>query len=422
MVLLAASALHAPTPAPTTTSGPPPDPGLSDEEVLAIAIPKYREAKERAKRDTSNGFWLGNFFEASLAGTATTDLGLSGRSFLVAAVSTQFAPCDGCYSAKLVVIDLRTRTVAWRLDLDEAWLLTPDPPEAGGDPGEPPVVRVFRVFPDDPVKTIAFGFTTHDPFHGQGSVTERWLRPRITPNGDLYFETLWEGEVESWAGGIGDFNWPYKVRSTWTSLWPRRAYRLTTQVATDWDTVKLTTSQEFTQRPDDRTFVAEARRIVRLENGGASTFPFNLPMASLSLDPALLATEASTGRARCVRSPDSELFVEAVNGDWGRPPAHLRIYRMTDGAQVRDVWSGQPGLENDGLRFTAVGWTIDGSRCLAVVGLGLDDIPPVLVSLTANGKGDRWEGFLPEGYQLPDGFILDLPQSPAKSTKHSTKP
>jgi hypothetical protein len=61
----------------------------------------------------------------------------------------------------------------------------------------------------------------------------------------------------------------------------------------------------------------------------------------------------------------------------------------------------------------AVGWSADGTRGLAVIDTEFPELPHVLVSVTPDGEDDRWEGFLPEHYDLHDGFILDLPEPSA---------
>jgi hypothetical protein len=46
---------------------------------------------------------------------------------------------------------------------------------------------------------------------------------------------------------------------------------------------------------------------------------------------------------------------------------------------------------------------------------------PVLVSLTADGKGDTWEGLLPKDKaDLGDGFIFDLPEAKLTPDSEST--
>jgi len=396
-----------------------------------MVIPDYHEAVARSKRHDPDS-WFEDEFDAFVAGAVETDLGFAGRSFLVAAISIQQGGCDACYSASLMAIDLQGRTIFWRSDPYEAWLSRRLSPELGGDADEPPVLRAFPMFPDDPVKTLAFRFGSEDPFHYEGSTDEHWLRPRMESNGVLTFDTVWEATVGFGTSGIASFTWPHEMASEMTSLWPRHAYRFTRHTIVGWDTssrsVDLITSQEFLQDPRSHKLASGPTTMARKDQGPVSTFPFNLPIADLVFDPAFLPAKSHAQSAGINLSPAGELFAERVASRLERP-WHLRLCRAGDGVLLRDVWSGVEWPRNsarsemqDGLAFEAIGWTGDGARCLAIVSLGLYRIPPVLVSLTPNGKGDRWEGFLPDGYVLPDGFILDLPEADSKPVSVRTKP
>ena len=161
-----------------------------------------------------------------------------------------------------------------------------------------------------------------------------------------------------------------------------------------------------------------------MDNLGATTFPFDLPNVSLTLDPASLRPAPPPQEVTAVLSPDGEFCAHKVFIK-REARTHLRVNRSRDGVLIRDVWSGvrpsSPGGPDrmDGLLFGGVGWTADGSRCIAVINLGLNGVPPVLVSIAPDGTGDRWEGFLPEGYRLPNGFILDLPEPSVRPAPHS---
>jgi len=433
LLLLVASTLQASEPEPTKTSVLPPGCGLTEEQVLLMAIPKYHELVARSNRHDPDS-WFEDFFEAFVAGAVKTNLGFAGRSFLIVAISVRMGECDGCYSATLMAIDLRTRMVAWRFDSNEAVLFRRLSPEYGGNDDEPPVLRAFRMFPDDPVRTVAFQFWGEDPFHGTGETKERWLRPRVDTNGLLTFDVVWEAAVFYGTNGAVTFTWGHQISSEIRSLWPRRAYLFTRHTRAGWDdagrpddSLDLMTKQEFTQDPVTFKLLPGRTTLARRDKHHMSVFPFNLPMRALVLDPAMLPPP-SQGKSRgIVLSPTADLFAERVISRSG-DPKRLRLCRTGEGEVVREVWSGRSarGLGNfeelDGLYFHSIGWTADGTRCLAIVGLGLEGVPPVLVSLTPDGKGDRWEGFLPEGYVLPDGFILDLPEPDSKSGKVSANP
>ncbi|MBZ5589673.1 MAG: hypothetical protein LAO05_14040 [Acidobacteriia bacterium] len=243
LAVLAAAALSAPAPEPTKTSVLPPDCGLTEEQVVKLAVPDYslRIAQFEAHRgDEINEYW----FEAKVVAVITTDFAFSGHTFLVAAVSVRSGFCDGCYDAVLVVIDRQTKKPVWRLAsgsgtcyIDSGTFFETDEP----------ILRVVRVFPADPVQTLAFRFGSEDPFHGGGATNEKWLRPSLATDGSLTFEAIWEATISFGTSGVASFTWPHEMTSTMTSLWPRRAYRFTTRTVAGWDDIALVAIQEFAQ-------------------------------------------------------------------------------------------------------------------------------------------------------------------------------
>jgi hypothetical protein len=429
LLVLATSALQAASPEPTKPSVLPADCGVTEEQVLVMTVPKYHELVTRSNRhDPGSSFE--DHFDASVVAALRTSLGFAGQSFLIVAVSVQSGSCDACYDATVMAIDLRTKLAAWRSDSrsGECYIAPSTFSESNG-----PILRVFPLFPDDRVRTLAFRFGSEDPFHGERATDERWLRPSLGANGSLTFETVWEANASFDTSGVASLTWPHEVRSTMRSLWPKRAYRFTRHTSAGWDDqmlsgfpIELITRQEFTEERQTHKLIPGAKTMARYDRRHISLFPFNLRMSALVLDLSLLPDKSNADRPQVALSPGGDLFADRVEGRFGKHQ-HLRVCRVGDDAQLRDVWSGlggrgpgSPDIE-DGLDFRAVGWAPDGRRCLAIVDLGLYGIPPVVISLTPDGKGDRWEGFLPEGYVLPDGFILDLNEPPGKPANTSPK-
>jgi len=74
LVLLAASAFQAPAPEPTKTSVLPPDCGLTEEQVLELAVPDYRAKRADPKTHDDTGINT-EFFDAEIVDAVSTGFG-----------------------------------------------------------------------------------------------------------------------------------------------------------------------------------------------------------------------------------------------------------------------------------------------------------------------------------------------------------
>ena len=189
MVVLA-MALQAPIEPPTPASVLPPDCEFSEEQLLVLAIPGYHERVARSNR-RNEATWWDDFFEAWVAAAVKMRLGSSGCSFLIVAISEQFSPCDGCYQAILLAVDLDAREVAWRFESysDECNIgrLFFDPDWNG------PILRILPRSSAHPAPTVAFRYR----YTGAGTdpIEERWFEPRFEPGGKLSLVEVWRGAV-----------------------------------------------------------------------------------------------------------------------------------------------------------------------------------------------------------------------------------
>lgn len=334
----------------------------------------------------------------------------------MAAVNLSRGQCDYCQDTILVVIDKVTRALVWRLE----------PGGMSRHKEERRALRTFRLFPDDPILTLVFRFDSIGCQDcGAGQIEEYWLRPRLTAESSLVFDTIWKGTVEFGDSGQPNGSGPLRENSaSLTSLWPRRAYRLRRSVPAGW--LPNPGSQRDPMTTDCRSSEAESGSVVfefdqvlaqdpatlalspsepgrwrRHDVRPTVTFPFNLKANRLVYDrlltekyePVRLGLEASHGGA-------------LIRGGIHRG---LQLINRADGRVLRTV----PNPECGEYRVLAVGWSADGTRGLAVIDTEFPELPHVLVSVTPDGEDDRWEGFLPEHYDLHDGFILDLPEPSA---------
>ena len=144
----------------------------------------------------------------------------------MAAVNLSRGQCDYCQDTILVVIDKVTRALVWRLE----------PGGMSRHKEERRALRTFRLFPDDPILTLVFRFDSIGCQDcGAGQIEEYWLRPRLTAESSLVFDTIWKGTVEFGDSGQPNGSGPLRENSaSLTSLWPRRAYRLRRSVPAGW--------------------------------------------------------------------------------------------------------------------------------------------------------------------------------------------
>jgi hypothetical protein len=424
LLVMAASAFQAPTPEPAWPSALPPDCGLTDEQVLVMAIPKYHELLAREGGHDLDSYF-DDHFETLIPAAVQTDLGFRGRSFLIVAVSVRHGWCDACFMATLMVIDLPTRTVVWRFDSEvsdcyiDQWDYSPE--EDG------PILRVFQEFPDIKEKAVAFRFGV-----GHGESEERWYRPTIDEKGSLSLNAIWTGPVTRRVSGDGK-TWETSLNSEMRSLWPRRGYALVRHHVTGWyeggssgPSVDLMTIQEFMEDPHNARLVPGARTMARQDQGRPLFFPFNLPIANLVFDPGLLPAERTPGGPSSGKVVRGGLIVERVKTDVNKDIG-LGLYRAPNHALLREISPLASPKKNIAdneyvAQFGSIGWNRDGSRLLVVVWLPLRSLPPVLVSLTPDSRDDRWEGFLPEGRYLYDGFLVDLPAGDPKPQNGAATP
>ena len=442
LLVLVASAFQAATPEPTTAAVLLPDNGLSDEQILELAIPDYpkRSALSKAhEKDNLNEYQ----FTASVVAARITDLGFGDRPFLVAVVAVTDGYCNCCHDGRLVVIEMPSKRVVWNAKTAGAvgpnWI---------DNPSEQ--MRLFHIFPDDAALTVAV--SSSSPCGGLqigGSGQESWYRPRRPNGGGFKLETVWEGELEygdsgmrggGWAGGCAEIR----------SLWPRRAYKYVVHDLAGWIDKTPTSRSPLTEieRPcknaDDNfgavDFVSTnlltlgeisaglganvAPKLERRNLRPTVTFPFNLPVRHLFVDANRLPAATTSERHREVQSPDGALMARFQNKRQDRDV--LEIRRASDATLLRQLpapeWVDNARRPNEygDYSFPSVGWSRDGHRCLAVVEVG-GRFGPVLVSLTADGKGDTWEGLLPKDKaDLGDGFIFDLPEAKLTPDSEST--
>lgn len=443
LLLLVAVALQT----AASDSSPPPhillECGMSEEQVLELAVPDFRKKMTLSKaheHDELNDYQ----FRAKLATSLTTDLGSPGSSFFVVVVAITYGYCDCCHGGRLTVIDLAKRRVVWSAETDGA---------VGPDWIKPSKqLRVFRLFPDDPLVTLAVRSSTPCGGGGGGAEIETWYQPRRNNVGDLQFERMWHGDLEYGYSGRRGGRWSEGCAEI-QSLWPRRAYIYVVHELAGWIDKTLTARDPFKtiERPctnaDDNfgavDFVSTSLltpgqivaglganappKLARRNLQPTVTFPFNLPVRRLFADVRQLQRSDTAKHALSVPSPDGTLVVGADKDEW--PSRYtLQIRRVVKPTVLRQIpdpaWVDANRRPNEygGYSFPWVGWTPDSRRCLAVVEVGLR-FGPVLVSLTPDGKGDAWEGLLPRGQDvLGDGFILDLldpaPAPESASTKH----
>jgi hypothetical protein len=428
MLVLVASALQSAAPEPTKPPVLPPGCDLTEEQVLALAIPDYERKLAESKAhadDRPNEFQ----FSAEVTSAILSDLGVGHEPLLLATVHFLDGPCSCCNHDTALVVEPTSPRVVWRYSPDDSR------PSV-----YPYVVRVFRTFPTDRALTMALRGSTGDcAVRGPDTEEEVWLRPKMVAPNQLTFDTIWHGVVA--GGNYSDYAAAQTVCATMESLWPRRAYRWVFHNLTGWETHRAllasmsdvnpnacgergphrTDAIDFTvtrnYQEDPRTGVLEEGETASIERRDVrptTTFPFTLPVRRVVLDRSLLPPP-SKNRMTSVQSPRGDLVAS-------RTPRGMRngvdIRRLSEGSKVREVpdpawidptksWETRQ-MEYAGLDVGPIGWTPDGSRCLVVVDFGLFELPPVLVSLTTDARGDRWEGFLPSGYCLADGFILDL--------------
>jgi hypothetical protein len=417
MVVLA-TALQAPTEPPAPASVLPRDCEVSEEQLLVLAIPDYHERVARSKAHEHEE--LNDYqFSAKVTNAELTTFGLGSTRYLVAAIATDTGYCNLCLSGEFVIVNLASKTLAWR--------------QGGGAIRDwDPTLRLFHLFPDDPVWTLALSSDrVGDRERRSGAMYEEWLRPKPAPGG-FYFETVWAGDVETWnngrpAGTLG------RACTDLVSLWPDRAYRAVHHVEAGWmaevdpsspvkppcggedstfGAVVLTHTQQLDEDAATHALVPHGSgRWSRRDLRPTRTFPFNLSVRRVVLDLPLPARAGDSHGP--IPSPSGALVCERteVRGFMG---SGFTVRRRSGGQPLRTVpdpaWALAHDTEYGGYQVAAIGWTPDGARILAVIDTGLPELPPVLVSLTptADGRGDRWEGLLPEGSKVPsDGFIFD---------------
>jgi len=419
LVLLAASTFQIAAADPIKMSVLPPDCGLTEQQVIDLAFPDYRQ--HHTNPTTQDDRAHEDYYHAAIVAALTTSFGKGYGRFLIAAVDLRNNKCDFCQKTALLVIDQVTHALAWRSDSEGVSEPTPD--------WDGKALRLTRLFPDDPVLSLAYRWDTIGCAFGCGAarIYEEWLRPQLTATSSLVFDQAWGGEVGGYQRGD---EWDHVLDGEMHSMWPKRGYKFTQHIRAGWNaagefdrSLDLIVNQEFAQDPSTMKLLPGATTLARHDSHPSSVFPFSLPIRALVFEADLLPPGGAKSGLNSVLSPDGRFVVERKRGGAGE--ARLDIRRSGESSPIREIWSERPAggksfrEELDGLEFVSVGWTPEVSRCLVIVELGLQSgdlkLPPVLVSLTPDGKGDRWEGFLPEGYQLPDGFILDLPEPGAKA-------
>jgi hypothetical protein len=381
-------------------------------------------------------------FEAAMVVARTTDLGLGGGPFLVVVVAVTNGYCNCCHEGRVGVIDLAKNQVAWSADTDRAvgpyWI------DAGSEQ-----LRLFHLFPDDAPLTLAVTSSSSCGGGAGGEQGETWYRPSRNSAGDIQFVTVWKGRLQyGWSGNRGG-RWAEGCAQI-RSLWPRRAYQYVVHDLAGWIDVNATARDPFIaiERPCSTAndhfgavdFISTsvvtpsvitpgqwdaavgsdvAPTLERRDLRPTVTFPFNLPVRRLLLDVHRVDAAATSKHLPEAQAPNSTLVAGFPKKFKWQDRKVLEIRRASDSVVLRQVpdpsWVDErrPNEYGD-YSFPSVGWSRDGRRCLAIVEIGLG-YGPVLVSLTADGKDDAWEGLLPRDHaNLGDGFILDLPEPSLK--------
>src|SRR5208337_2920311 len=95
LCLLAASALQAPAPEPTKVSVLPPDCGLTEEQVIELALPGAH-AKLAASKAHENDSLNDLVYQVSIVDALVTDLGLDRGKYLLAVLDIREGYCNFC--------------------------------------------------------------------------------------------------------------------------------------------------------------------------------------------------------------------------------------------------------------------------------------------------------------------------------------
>jgi hypothetical protein len=437
LMVLAASAFQAATPGPTKTSVLPPDCGLTEQQVLELAIPDYQQKISQSKAHEKD--YLNDYqFEASVVAAEISDLGLGASKFMIAVVAITYGYCNCCHSGELVALDLASRQLAWSRET----------PGAVGPNWVAPSqeqLRLFHLVPDDPTVTLALGWSSSCGGGGGGIQSETWYRPTKPLGGDLKFDVVWSGMLSYGNSGRRGGRWAEGC-AQFRSLWPQRAYEYVTHdlagwidgsrrrdplqviqkpcsdVSDDFGAVDFQTTEVLAPDQLGAWLVPVATPLVeRRDLRPTVTFPFNLPVRRLFADVNDIACGDGAEHLLSVPSPDGQLVCGADEDEWPNRYT-LQIRRAKDSRMLRQIpdpaWKDAHRRPNEygDYSFPWVGWTRDGRRCVAVLEVGLR-FGPVLVSLTPSGLGDTWEGLLSRDQaRLGDAFILDLPETKTRKT------
>lgn len=410
--------------------------------MLEIVVPDYRRRAALSK-EHENDDLNDHQFSAELAATRTTDLGFPGSSFLVVVAAITDGYCNCCHRGRLAIIDLTLLKVAWSEQTEDAvgryWV----------DPSNQ--LRLFRLFPDDPTVTLAVRSSSSCGGGAGGWQEETWYRPSRSSSGDLRLQPVWHGQLSYGSNGNRGGAWSQGCAEI-RSLWPKRAYTYVVHELVGWVDKTAGARDPFRaiERPCEETegdfgavdFVSTSLltpsqlgswlevdahpKRERRELRPTVTFPFNLPVQRLLLPQDCLPAVDAPKDLTEVPSPDGALVASFQKKSKWVDRRVLEIRRLPDSTVLRQIpapeWVDDRHRTNEygDFQFLAVGWSRDGRRCLAVREVGLE-FGPALVSLTADGKGDAWEGLLPRGKaNLGDGFILDLPEPTPTPDSEST--
>lgn len=424
--LFVTSIAFAQTMPPADSAPIPPETGLSPTDVIRLLMPDY---DERFAEACEHGNAVGGPLEyagATIESYVRTDLGISGRSFLVASIYFIRGDCEGgCVDHYVGAIDLRSHEVFARY-------------EGGGWMGDSDL-RVFRLFPEPAPLTIAFAQSTGSR-GGFGRDEEIWIQPDLSNLGEDA-EPLKSFLVSSYNYGNRGGS---ALRLEATVEEPDREHVVHSRSVTTYG-LELGDGRECEEPPDPPTtswyegadvvkevfsrtsFSAESARSAaierneyyrpdrgelflfrsdarRVDSEGCSGFPFDLPIraAGNSWRPVSKSGKSTSGQG--------ELALSSRKGKWTakafKERHHGDVSLSIDSGNGRIL---RKILMTRGDRFRgeieALGTSADSSRVFAIVSFGEDD--RALLSFSVKGADDWWEETLSgTDHGFRNGFVL----------------
>lgn len=398
---------------------------MSERQLFELLIPQFDrklDAYTNAKNDLDRSE---SWFSPCITSVLDTDLGWTGRRFLLVSVNSTVGMCGGCGSAELGIVDVPSGKILWREHYDG---------HGGATFG-----KVFFAAPGAPVLTT---LENEGSLGGVGLTYGVWLRSTLQSDGTFQCQRLWRDLVEFSYGGNrtgGSFKGCGQIRKLEQAgdyLYERRTFYGEDLEGVDYGiileanaapaassvellacsscpdargcgVVEIRRTERWTLSRDAREMKRSSFYVERIDHGQSQVFPFNLPQRDVAWGPTKLTTPVSRleREDRAVESPTGRFIARTSNSPYFaslilEPSSAVPIRSIP--LWFRDDFDGHP---------VAVGWSEDGSRVFAVLDFGLDD--GVLLSFSLTGQEDYWEKLLTADQGVwKDGFVLAEPVKP----------